>query len=59
MSYSWVDPHFAVLYGRREDERLTRKLLADARTREQRPEPGAVEWTTARRPESRASADSS
>lgn len=59
MSYSWVDPHFAVLYERREDERLTRKLLTNVRAREQRPEPGAVEWTTARRPESRAAADSS
>ena len=26
MSYSWVDPHFAALYARREDERLVERL---------------------------------
>ena len=31
MSYSWVDPHFAVLYGRREEQRLLEKLLTDVR----------------------------
>ena len=45
MSYSWVDPHFAALYERREAERLTAKLLAVAQERAQRlPELGATEW---------------
>ncbi len=45
MSYSWVDPHFAALYLRREEQRLTEKLLADARVRARRePEPGATTW---------------
>lgn len=26
MSYSWVDPHFAALYARREEERLVTRL---------------------------------
>ena len=45
MSYSWVDPHFAALYVRREELRLTEKLLADACARAGRPpELAAVEW---------------
>ena len=45
MSYSWVDPHFTALYERREDQRLTEKLLALARARAERlPELGATEW---------------
>ena len=45
MSYSWVDPHFAVLYERREEQRLVEKLLDDVRTHvHQVPEPGATEW---------------
>ena len=31
MSYSWVDPHFAVLYARREEERLAERLLSRLR----------------------------
>ena len=33
MSFSWVDPHFAVLYARREEERLEEKLAASLRER--------------------------
>ncbi len=45
MSYSWVDPHFALLYERREDQRLAEKLLAAARVRADRlPDLGATEW---------------
>ena len=33
MSYSWVDPHFAVLYARREEERLAERLLTRMRER--------------------------
>ncbi len=33
MSYSWVDPHFAVLYARREEERLAERLAARLRER--------------------------
>ena len=45
MSYSWVDPHFAVLYGRREEQRLLEKLLTDVRVHVgQLPEPGSTEW---------------
>ena len=45
MSYSWVDPHFAVLCERREEQRLLEKLLADVRVHvQQPPEPGATEW---------------
>ena len=45
MSYSWVDPHFAVLYGRREEQRLAEKLLTDVRVHVgQLPEQGATEW---------------
>lgn len=31
MSYSWVDPHFAALYARREEERLAERLEARLR----------------------------
>ena len=45
MSYSWVDPHFAALYARREEQRFTEKLLSEARERAERlPELGATEW---------------
>ena len=33
MSYSWVDPHFAALYARREEERLAERLLTRMRER--------------------------
>ena len=33
MSYSWVDPHFAVLYARREEERLAERLVSCLRER--------------------------
>ena len=50
MSYSWVDPHFAVLYGRREEQRLAEKLLTDVRVHVGQlpelglPELGSTEW---------------
>ncbi len=45
MSYSWVDPHFSALYARREEQRFTDKLLAEARAREERlPELGEIVW---------------
>ena len=45
MSYSWDDPHFAVLYERREEQRLVEKLLADVHTHvQQLPAPGETEW---------------
>lgn len=45
MSYSWVDPHFASLYARREEQRFTEKLLAEARARDERlPELGEIVW---------------
>jgi hypothetical protein len=45
VSYSWVDPHFSALYARREEQRLTEKLLAEVRSREERlPELGATVW---------------
>ncbi len=45
MSYSWVDPHFAALFERREEQRFTEKLLAEARARTERhPELAAIEW---------------
>jgi hypothetical protein len=28
VSFSWVDPHFAALYARREEERLAERLAA-------------------------------
>ncbi len=33
MSYSWVDPHFAALYARREEERLAERLVSRMRER--------------------------
>ena len=33
MSYSWVDPHFAALYARREEERLAERLATRLRER--------------------------
>ena len=33
MSYSWVDPHFAALYARREEERLAERLVTRLRER--------------------------
>ena len=33
MSSSWVDPHFAALYARREEERLAERLLSRLRGR--------------------------
>ena len=33
MSFSWVDPHFAVLYARREEERLAERLVTRVRER--------------------------
>ena len=45
MSYSWVDPHFAALYARREEERLAERL--GARMRELaacEPDPDATAW---------------
>lgn len=33
MSFSWVDPHFAALYARREEERLAERLAAVLRAR--------------------------
>ncbi len=31
MSFSWVDPHFAALYARREEERLAERLATRMR----------------------------
>ena len=40
VSYSWVDPHFAALYARREEERLAERLVSRlARARRLRAEP--------------------
>jgi hypothetical protein len=33
VSFSWLDPHFAVLYARREEERLAERLAARLRER--------------------------
>jgi len=33
VSYSWVDPHFAALYARREEERLVERLASTLRER--------------------------
>jgi hypothetical protein len=33
VSYSWVDPHFAALYARREEERLVERLASCLRAR--------------------------
>lgn len=46
MSFSWVDPHFAALYERREEQRLLDKLVTDVRAYvQQLPELGATEWS--------------
>lgn len=45
MSYSWVDPHFAALYARREEERLAERLAARMRALAAcEPVPGTVTW---------------
>jgi len=45
VSYSWVDPHFATLYARREEQRFAERLLADALARDERlPELGEIAW---------------
>jgi hypothetical protein len=36
VSYSWVDPHFAALYARREEERLAERLVTRLRERSAR-----------------------
>ena len=36
MSFSWVDPHFAALYARREEERLAERLVTRVRERSAR-----------------------
>jgi hypothetical protein len=36
VSYSWVDPHFAALYARREEERLAERLVTRMRERADR-----------------------
>jgi hypothetical protein len=33
VSFSWVDPHFAALYARREEERLAERLVTRLRER--------------------------
>jgi hypothetical protein len=33
VSFSWIDPHFAALYVRREEERLAERLAARLRER--------------------------
>ena len=48
MSYSWVDPHFAALYARREEERLAERLVARMRERPARePSLHAISWREA------------
>ena len=48
MSYSWVDPHFAALYARREEERLAERLVTRLRERAAcEPSPHAVHWRQA------------
>ena len=48
MSFSWVDPHFTVLYARREEERLAERLVARLRERSAcEPLPGAIFWREA------------
>ena len=43
MSFSWVDPHFTVLYERREEERLAERLLTRLRERSAcEPSPSSV-----------------
>ena len=48
MSCSWVDPHFAALYARREEERLAERLVTRLRERTAcEPSPHAVCWREA------------
>jgi hypothetical protein len=45
VSFSWVDPHFAALYARREEERLAERL--ETRRREHagwEPSPNPLAW---------------
>lgn len=45
MSFSWVDPHFAALYARREEERLAERLVARMRELAAcEPDPNAIFW---------------
>jgi hypothetical protein len=45
VSYSWVDPHFTVLYARREEERLAERLMTRLRERAAcEPSAGAIFW---------------
>jgi len=45
VSYSWVDPHFAALYARREEERLAERLVSRLRARAVcEPNPHEVPW---------------
>ena len=49
MCFSWVDPNFALLYARREEQRVAENLLHAARERERRLEretvPGTIVFT--------------
>ena len=48
MSYSWVDPHFAALYARREEERLAERLVTRLRARAVcEPNLDAINWREA------------
>ena len=42
MSFSWVDPNFAGLYARREEQRAAERLLRAAQERERRLEQESV-----------------
>jgi hypothetical protein len=45
VSYSWIDPHFAALYARREEERLAERLISRLRERAAcEPDPHAIAW---------------
>jgi hypothetical protein len=45
VSYSWVDPHFAALYARREEERLAERLVTRMRELAAcEPDPDAIFW---------------
>lgn len=46
MSYSWVDPHFALRFEERETERLTERLLQRVRVeRDLEADLAAIRWT--------------
>jgi len=48
VSYSWVDPHFAALYARREEERLAERLVTRLRERAGRePSLDTIQWREA------------